>query len=189
MKAFGVALLIFALSIPALAQKPARGGRGAAQMDSNHDGKISRDEWKGPADMFDRVDTDNNGVLTRDELRQARPNARGGRRDDNPRELDDDHDGKISRQEWKGSSDMFDRLDSNRDGFLTREEMRQNREQFQKQGRGPGRLAQMDTNGDGKISKDEWKGPADMFDRMDANHDGYLTKDDRPDRPNRPRQR
>lgn len=36
-----------------------------------------------------------------------------------------------------------------------------------------------DTDGDGSITKDEWKAKGDkMFDEMDANHDGKLTKDE-----------
>lgn len=78
----------------------------------------------------------------------------------------------------------FDRMDSNADGFLDAED--------QPAGRGPGgpgggrggpggpggfaeRLKQLDTDGDGKLSREEV--PERMqrvFDRMDRNEDGYL---------------
>src|SRR5207253_7737941 len=32
----------------------------------------------------------------------------------------------------------------------------------------------LDKNKDGKISKDEWQGPPQFFDRLDANHDGVI---------------
>jgi len=32
----------------------------------------------------------------------------------------------------------------------------------------------MDQDGDGKISKAEWNGPFDEFDRRDVNKDGFL---------------
>jgi Ca2+-binding EF-hand superfamily protein len=41
-------------------------------MDANHDGKISKDEWKGPAQAFDRLDTNHDGVLSPDELKARR---------------------------------------------------------------------------------------------------------------------
>ena len=37
------------------------------------------------------------------------------------------------------------------------------------------RFKAMDLNGDGSISRDEWKGQARVFDRLDANHDGVLS--------------
>ena len=37
------------------------------------------------------------------------------------------------------------------------------------------RFKAMDLNGNGSISKDEWKGQARAFDRLDANHDGALS--------------
>ena len=35
---------------------------------------------------------------------------------------DTDHDGRLSRAEFKGPAALFDRLDTNHDGFLTKEE-------------------------------------------------------------------
>jgi hypothetical protein len=39
------------------------------------------------------------------------------------RRMDRDHDGVISREEWRGRPAVFDRLDRNRDGALTRSEL------------------------------------------------------------------
>ncbi|MEL0613929.1 EF-hand domain-containing protein [Marinomonas arenicola] len=40
-----------------------------AQLDTNGDGVLTKDELRGPlADDFDRFDTDNSGTLTEDEL-------------------------------------------------------------------------------------------------------------------------
>ena len=41
-------------------------------------------------------------------------------------------------------------------------------------------IAALDKDGDGKISKQEWPGRAQRFDRLDANKDGYLSKDELP---------
>src|SRR5260221_4987202 len=37
------------------------------------------------------------------------------------------------------------------------------------------RFKALDTNHDGGISRDEWKGRPKAFDRLDANHDGVLS--------------
>ena len=41
------------------------------KLDANHDGAISRDEWKGRAKAFDRLDTDHNNSLSPKELEQV----------------------------------------------------------------------------------------------------------------------
>jgi hypothetical protein len=41
------------------------------------------------------------------------------------------------------------------------------------------RLMEMDTNADGRISRDEFTGPPMVFDRLDHNRDGHLDREDR----------
>jgi len=41
-------------------------------------------------------------------------------------------------------------------------------------------LKKLDTNGDGKVSRDEWTGPPQAFDKLDANADGAITKEEIP---------
>jgi Ca2+-binding EF-hand superfamily protein len=45
---------------------------GLREMDADADGSISRSEWKGKEETFKRLDTNNDGLLSRDELREAR---------------------------------------------------------------------------------------------------------------------
>ncbi|MCK9176011.1 MAG: hypothetical protein M0O96_12140 [Desulforhopalus sp.] len=48
-------------------------------------------------------------------------------------------------------------------------------------GQQPPTFAQLDTNSDGQLSKDEVKGPlAEDFDEFDANDDGVLSEDELP---------
>lgn len=89
MKRFSIlAVCLFALlafSTAAFAQDPQtpqgkRAGRHQGklrQMDVNHDGQITRDEWKGKRKKFKRLDINHDGVITKEELkarhRQAQP--------------------------------------------------------------------------------------------------------------------
>ena len=105
--------------------------------------------------LFARADADNDGVLTKDELRklaaaQRAPGAGGtGRSDARGRPeggpgampggpggmmrfspilpaLDSDHDGVISAEELAGSPAALKQLDKDGDGRLTQEEVRPN---------------------------------------------------------------
>jgi hypothetical protein len=105
--------------------------------------------------------------------RQPRPRQRGGLNGEKRmKRMDVNNDGAISRDEWKGKSEVFDKIDKNGDGLLTREEF------GAAAGRQGGRFNQMDTNNDGRISRDEWKGAPKRFDRLDANGDGVITKEE-----------
>src|SRR5207253_861691 len=82
MRTFGTALLILSLALPLAAAQGRRngGGRNFSQMDSDHNGRISREEWKGRPEMFNRLDADNDGYITKDEMKQMRRNIGEGLR-------------------------------------------------------------------------------------------------------------
>jgi arylsulfatase A-like enzyme len=42
----------------------------------------------------------------------------------------------------------------------------------------PGLMQRADRNGDGKVSRDEFRGPPERFNRLDRNRDGFITKDE-----------
>jgi hypothetical protein len=166
-----------------------RGGEDLTQMrfagmDVNHDGRITRDEWRGNDNSFARHDWNGDGVLSGPEVTPGAqpPNGHRGGGDDGDDDgdrfdrLDRNNDGRLSLAEWQGPRDLFERLDLNRDGFLTRDELRQHR------GDGGDRLDRFfrtaDANGDGRLSRSEWPGDLARFDRLDRNHDGFLTRDE-----------
>jgi Ca2+-binding EF-hand superfamily protein len=85
MKLLLPAVLAAALFVPtsAFAQKPkteAKANAGAVtrfdKLDKNHDGVISKDEWKGKPKGFDRIDANHDGVLSRDEVGTALANRK-----------------------------------------------------------------------------------------------------------------
>ena len=137
----GIAVLVSCLALPALAAqatdsdesrpRPRRGDHTRPdaeerwrKLDQDNDGKISRSEWQRNGQAFDRMDADKDGFLTKEELRSAAREFRGRHRN-GLKEMDTDADGNISRSEWKGKEEMFNRLDANHDGLLTREELRE----------------------------------------------------------------
>ncbi len=105
-------------------------GKGHPPIDTNQDGQISREEWKRPAEVFDRLDADHNGTLTREELSAGRKH-RGPRGGKGFRRADQNNDGQVTREEWKGSAEIFDRIDANKDGILERDEVRSARRKRQ----------------------------------------------------------
>jgi Ca2+-binding EF-hand superfamily protein len=144
-------------------------------MDANHDGVITRDEWRGSARAFRNQDRNGDGVLSGDEVRQSgtrRRGANGTAADDRFRQLDTNGDGRVSVDEWRGSRAVFDALDANHDGVLTAREALGTRATS---GRGD-EFDAADVNGDGLVSASEWQWNRAAFDRLDVNHDGRLTR-------------
>ena len=48
---------------------------------------------------------------------------------------------------------------------------------------GKSMIERFDENGDGKVSKDEFKGPEDHFIHLDKNEDGYIDESEEPGQP------
>jgi Ca2+-binding EF-hand superfamily protein len=97
--------------------------------------------------------------------------------------MDKNSDGKVSRDEFTGRPQLFDRLDSNKDNFIEQSELKPLLAMANAPGaaapaggagQGGARVMAMDKDGDGKVSKKEFTGNPAMFDRLDANSDGFL---------------
>lgn len=123
------------------------GGRMLARIDTNGDGVISREENRAGAEAaFARMDTNGNGTIDADERRG--PQARAGQREQGKKM--GRHGGGGARQ--GGIAAMMG--DSNRDGTITRAEYdSQSAERF----------AMLDTNKDGQIDPAEIKARRDRM--------------------------
>jgi len=204
--ALAVVALLVAGTYAALAQ-PGGNGQGADffdRLDTNKDGKIDADEFKGPDEAFARMDANDDGAITRDELTAGGDQAGGLRarqRDVDPAQrwqtmlqrFDANQDGKISSEEFQGRQEVLRFLDANNDNVITEEEALQAGNRTRNQGGDRGQMdpaqrwqrliENCDANEDGKISAEEWPGRAEGFARFDQDGDGVLVQDELGQRP------
>jgi len=117
---------------PAAAAQPSA----LSNLDSNHDGKVSRSEWKGNDVSFQMLDRNGDGALSGDEMTagaapvpEEDPAAvlarRQARQERIFRWMDSNHDNRVTQAEWREDKAKFQRLDRNHDGAVTLEEFRE----------------------------------------------------------------
>lgn len=151
------------------------------RLDTNDDGELSRDELFMIAPVrFDQLDGDDDDVLSLEEFEELdslrNPRSRF-------RRLDTDGDGRIHRDELpEPMQAWFDNFDSNKDGFVDESEVRRMALSMREARNGPTallrRLMELDADEDGRLHRDEI--PAAMeylrrqFDELDGDSDGYL---------------
>ena len=150
------------------------------RMDTNNNGVISRNEWRGDARSFQMYDWNGDGVLSGDEVSvggippadtdesQSHNIGNADRFD----YLDVNGNGVIERNEWDGGYDAFDRLDTKRDGRLTRAELNDGNTAR------AANVNSLDMNRDGRITLNEWPWSHRSFDQQDLNGDGVITRDE-----------
>jgi Ca2+-binding EF-hand superfamily protein len=158
-------------------------------MDSNGDGRITRNEWRGSDRSFQVHDWNGDGVLSGAEVRQGgqrQPPAwdevdfdsavRDYEFDDwtvrGFQSLDHNRDNRITADEWHFDREGFRRADYNRDGVISRAEFLNETAVDDDR---DDRFRYLDVNRDGRISRAEWHGTADRFDVLDDDRNGYLT--------------
>jgi len=177
-----------------LGEMRAMRNRRMAMIDANGDGRISRREFMSArppwargrprpqmarrrARIFSRIDADGDGYISEGEREASlvRWFAR----------MDADRNGRLTRREFiearrrfrGGPARRFERLDANRDGAISFKELLNLRAD---------QMQAADRDKDGKVSRREFlaRGPRDrprlarrsrLFDRLDANRDGYIT--------------
>jgi Ca2+-binding EF-hand superfamily protein len=191
-----------------LPPKPAPpSGRFFDTYDANQDGKVTKDEFTGDAEVFALLDKDGNGVVTLEELglpadykpnvlpkptEEPMPDGKAAGLEERLRKfraeieaMDKDKDGRVSREEYTGKKIPFEYADRNKDGYLTMEDLRGG-VGAGKGGKGAGKLVEeamarfkeSDKDGDGRIAKTEWIGAPDRFAQLDKDADGFVTREE-----------
>lgn len=163
--------------------------------DKDGDQKLSADEL-GDAELHKKLDTDGDGFLTLQEMMAdqaavvaAVDKAAKAALEEEFKILDRDDSGKLSKEELGANfGKLLETGDTDKDGALNLEEWiaakntakpdaGRERPQGERPQRNP--IADMDKDGDGKISKDEaGERLKDMFDKLDADKDGFLTEEE-----------
>lgn len=129
------------------------------EFDTNSDGKVTSEEFRGSAAIFRLLDKDGDGSITPTELGlpvDYKPDPRRQKR----------KAGGEARAKGGGKPGKGGGKAARGAGAKRREEMRK-------------RLLAMDTDKDGRVTRTEWTGPEQAFDRLDRNKDGVLDKADR----------
>jgi len=107
--------------------------------------------------------------------------------------MDRDNDGVVTHAEWRGTAAAFRLLDRNHDGVLSgaevwdEQERTRNRagDEWGGQDNGNGafvsvteRFRELDRNGDGVITRQEWNGTPQSYRALDRNRDNRITRDE-----------
>ncbi|WEJ99885.1 MAG: EF-hand domain-containing protein [Candidatus Sphingomonas phytovorans] len=195
MRKYLLAIALVSTAIGGAAMADQMGAGQPQRADTDRDGTISRAEFMARAEQrFAKLDANGDGQLSGDEL--------GGRGGGRLMAADTNKDGKISKAEYMAqAAERFARLDANGDGKISPDEMKATMERM-REGRGGfggrpgggdgpgmapppgagrpmgghgGMIARLDTNKDGKISREEMRASADArFDKLDTNKDGFI---------------
>jgi Ca2+-binding EF-hand superfamily protein len=148
-----------------------RGAQRFEKLDTNKDGRVSRDEMLGKATArFDSADANKDGTLTAEE--RAAAHARFG--EEHFKKADKNSDGVLTADELPSHfAKLIPKLDTNKDSKLTPAELKAGHEQF------TARFAKRHPRASEPKSRSELVAHVNArFDKLDADKDGSLTPEE-----------
>jgi Ca2+-binding EF-hand superfamily protein len=145
-------------------------------MDVDNDGVITRAEWRGNLQAFRRHDRNGDNVLSGDEVRLIQDTPETNLELSAVFErADRNNDRVLARNEWYGDLQTFERVDRNDDGRISLPEFL-GEDVAATTGLRRRGFAQLDTNGNGVITRNEWIDSRDEFEALDDDNDGAITR-------------
>jgi hypothetical protein len=157
------------------------------EMDTNNDGQITRQEWKGSARSFDVHDWNGDGILSGEEVRVGgRRNIEWDSVDHAPGRyernmswtrggftaLDHNRDGRLTPNEWHFDRETFVRVDRDRNNALSLTEFMGEAYDDDREDS----FDDLDYNNNGRVERNEWHGGLAEFRALDRNGDGVLSR-------------
>ncbi|CAE7213084.1 CML14 [Symbiodinium sp. CCMP2592] len=128
---------------------------------------------------FDKLDTDGDGVVSKDELAAALDwDSMQDTKDQDMFKNYDDGDGVLSRDELKRMQVDFDKLDTDGDGVVSKDELAAALDWDSMQDTKDQDMFKKYDDGDGVLSRDELKRMQVDFDKLDTDGDGVVSKDE-----------
>jgi Ca2+-binding EF-hand superfamily protein len=127
---FFAAIFFAMLTLPAMAQRAMQDpSQIFDQADTNHDGRVSRDEFLAARSArFDKLDRNHDGDLTDADIPAFLQSNASMMQKMHAMlaSADTNHDGKVSREEFvQQGMQLFDMADTNHDGYVDKDEMQQ----------------------------------------------------------------
>jgi Ca2+-binding EF-hand superfamily protein len=151
------------------------------EHDKNKKGFLTKDDLpQRLRHAFERIDTNKDGKISREELRHGFPHLQPRRRPSDVAfvlaEMSDVDEQTVA--ELQRMYDLLRKLDRDKDGKINLEDLKALRQQIVSD-RVDALIRELDTDKDGKISRAEAKGEIlKDFDQLDLNKDGYIDRDE-----------
>jgi Ca2+-binding EF-hand superfamily protein len=150
------------------------GKRFIQRFDTNGDGQVTKDEFCNGKNLFTHLDANGDGVITESEA-DLLPWGKGK---DFIKRYDANGDGQVTKEEFCNGKNRYNMLDANGDGLVTAEEAAKAAKMHRRKGRHMDFIKRFDANGDGQVTKEEFCNGKNLFNMLDANHDGVLTAEE-----------
>jgi len=155
------------------------------RMDKDGDKRISAEEWTMRPELFAKFDANNDGFIEAGEVMPQ--GGRGRMRYDVSsgkdsaaflQRYDKNRDGSIDTKEFPHER-RFKEIDADGNGVLSRAEIEQSLDKVRSE-RSLDFIERFDLNRDGKVTREEFTGPARVFEAKDKNFDGVIDASDLP---------